>query len=649
MAGLSANERRIVELVLKATGDADLKRMVAELKATRTAAEGAQQSLGGMSAGLSAAGKFASGFIASLGVSTIISWGRAILDTADALDAAAEQAGIGIERYQTLKQAFRALEVDAGEFQTGMEKLGVVLSDVLEGNVTAATKALDTLGVKSKIVSGEITDQAGLVDALANSHKALANDITLTTDLAAIFGKKLAGDYSSAFRSGQLATEELRVSTENFGVVSEQEMAKLAAASETVDQAYNTVSNAIQIAAANTITWLEKMYHSLSDENAKAIADAHKLATVSTKTGGSTTGGGGGWGAPGPPQAPRSQGGLTHALDRLALGAPVIPSHPRAGGGGGGGGGALAAAERERQAAAKAETDRVNRRLAEQADLQKAMLAAWLAEQKALEAQARTYEEAADPLRAYNREMAELSALTDRVTLSAPALAEAQAGIEERYRAATQAIYENSDAFHENQKALEAQRKHAEAVREEWEYLANVVGQATYDIISGTESISQAVKKMVAAVLAEVARLAAIKLAAQIVTMLFGGTGGVGKSAGTVGTGSPKLFAQGGILTGPTFVAAGAGGIGIAGEAGPEVVAPLRRDASGNMGVGAIAPRVVVNNYAGAEVRTTPTADGVQIDIMRRVIADDIRRGGNPVASAIEGAYRVGRQAGAFG
>jgi hypothetical protein len=78
-------------------------------------------------------------------------------------------------------------------------------------------------------------------------------------------------------------------------------------------------------------------------------------------------------------------------------------------------------------------------------------------------------------------------------------------------------------------------------------------------------------------------------------------------------------------------------------------VAPLRRDASGNMGVGAVAPRVTVNNYAGAEVRATTTPEGVQIDIMRRAIADDIRRGGNAVSSAIEGAYRVGRQAGAFG
>jgi len=49
----------------------------------------------------------------SLGAGALIDAGRSILQFSDELDAAASQAGISVERYQTLREALRALEIPA--------------------------------------------------------------------------------------------------------------------------------------------------------------------------------------------------------------------------------------------------------------------------------------------------------------------------------------------------------------------------------------------------------------------------------------------------------------------------------------------------------------------------------------------------------
>lgn len=68
---------------------------------------------------------------------------------------------------------------------------------------------------------------------------------------------------------------------------------------------------------------------------------------------------------------------------------------------------------------------------------------------------------------------------------------------------------------------------------------------------------------------------------------LFQGTGGgldQGAGEGAVGGGSLSLFAQGGIVSSPTYFPL-AGGRGLAGEAGTEAILPLARGPDGRLGV----------------------------------------------------------------
>jgi phage-related minor tail protein len=61
---------------------------------------------------------------------------------------------------------------------------------------------------------------------------------------------------------------------------------------------------------------------------------------------------------------------------------------------------------------------------------------------------------------------------------------------------------------------------------------------------------------------------------------LFAGLGG-----GTVAAGRPTPFASGGVIGTPTYFPLMSGGMGLAGEAGPEAILPLARGPDGALGV----------------------------------------------------------------
>lgn len=66
-------------------------------------------------------------------------------------------------------------------------------------------------------------------------------------------------------------------------------------------------------------------------------------------------------------------------------------------------------------------------------------------------------------------------------------------------------------------------------------------------------------------------------------SQLFGGLfGGIG---GTFRTGAIKPFAAGGVIGAPTYFPLSGGGLGLAGEAGPEAIVPLSRGSDGRLGI----------------------------------------------------------------
>ncbi|MBY0382566.1 MAG: phage tail tape measure protein [Xanthobacteraceae bacterium] len=69
---------------------------------------------------------------------------------------------------------------------------------------------------------------------------------------------------------------------------------------------------------------------------------------------------------------------------------------------------------------------------------------------------------------------------------------------------------------------------------------------------------------------------------------LLSGLSGSASNAGpslAAATGAVKPFASGGVIGAPTYFPLSPGGVGLAGEAGPEAIIPLRRGPDGRLGV----------------------------------------------------------------
>jgi phage-related minor tail protein len=91
-----------------------------------------------------------------------------------------------------------------------------------------------------------------------------------------------------------------------------------------------------------------------------------------------------------------------------------------------------------------------------------------------------------------------------------------------------------------------------------------------------------------------------------VLSGLFGGLNGGGAPAMQAAAGAVKPFAAGGIIGTPTYFSLSAGGLGLAGEAGPEAIMPLSRTADGRLGVAAAARGAQQNIVVNI---TTPDAD----------------------------------------
>jgi phage-related minor tail protein len=78
-------------------------------------------------------------------------------------------------------------------------------------------------------------------------------------------------------------------------------------------------------------------------------------------------------------------------------------------------------------------------------------------------------------------------------------------------------------------------------------------------------------------------------LASGISSLLSGLTGSFGgggaSSSLTAASGAIKPFASGGVIGTPTYFPLVGGGVGLAGEAGPEAIMPLKRGSDGRLGI----------------------------------------------------------------
>ena len=203
---------------------------------------------------------FAAGFFGAVGAQAIARFGKDILDFADDLATAADQAGVGVERFQTLREGFRALEIDSASFDKALKRLNSTLGDVQNGVEDEGTKALDKMGISARILTGEISTTDELLDAVAASAKNMGSQAQYTSALVDIFGRRVGVDMAAALKDGGDGLHELEDAFRQTGdVISKDYIDRLADANESLDAFTARAKARITIWAAEMIPQIEKV------------------------------------------------------------------------------------------------------------------------------------------------------------------------------------------------------------------------------------------------------------------------------------------------------------------------------------------------------------------------------------------------------
>jgi phage-related minor tail protein len=144
--------------------------------------------------------------------------------------------------------------------------------------------------------------------------------------------------------------------------------------------------------------------------------------------------------------------------------------------------------------------------------------------------------------------------------------------------------------------ALEAIERRTAALTISANGFASAMSRAFSQSVSGSKQFDDVLKSL-ALRLSGMAVSAAFKPVAsgiagglnQLFAGLLGGGGNAANVAGAMG--AIKPFAAGGVIGTPTYFPLMPGGVGLAGEAGPEAILPLARGADGRLGVTADSAR----------------------------------------------------------
>lgn len=223
-------------------------------KSFKGAATNIKSSFGGISSSIA-------GGIAAIGIAGIAAAGKAVLDFADNLSTAADQAGISVERFQTLREGFRVMEVDAEKFENGLKRLVDTLGAVQSGTAAkGVVDVLDRMGITTKILSGQITTADQLLDAIAKSAGGFKSEAEFTSAVVDLLGRKIGVDFAAALKDGGTALHGIEQQMRDTGQVIDKEMIqRLADANESIDAFQERASRQFAIMAANSISSLDEL------------------------------------------------------------------------------------------------------------------------------------------------------------------------------------------------------------------------------------------------------------------------------------------------------------------------------------------------------------------------------------------------------
>lgn len=161
-----------------ATLRADLARGSAEVNKFQRRVESGFRSTRNLLAGLGI----------GLGVSQIVSFGRAVIDTAGQINDMAEQLSLGTDELQALNFAAREAGIGAEAMQAGIIRLNESIGEAVGGNKTMR-QSFDDLGVAFADANGNARDNEAVLADLARAYDDAADKTKFTADLTDVMGR----------------------------------------------------------------------------------------------------------------------------------------------------------------------------------------------------------------------------------------------------------------------------------------------------------------------------------------------------------------------------------------------------------------------------------------------------------------------------
>jgi hypothetical protein len=698
-----ADEKKVIEIVVKAVGDADIKRLGRELQSLRKEATDSRKAVQGLSESFLSVVKTGKQLLGALGIGTSLkALADGFLATAGAMDDLADSAqkvGVAAEDLQKLRYAAKFSGVGAQELDTALKQLNKTLVEGRNANTDAA-KALKQMGVDA---GGSTLDA---VAKIADEFAELPDGATKTARAMELFGRTgadlipLLNEGGDAIREmgdelertgGLLSTETLQAANDfnnnmdklgtTLGAVKSSivagmlpalrditaaltESARAGSAWTAFGKGIGEVARTLYPIFAGLAKLIETIGRELGGFAASFAAfvqgDYRRALDIAVQANKDAIAGiGDAWKA------------FSTELPKMTIAAPKIE-----------------APKKEEIEEIVITASKAQAKAEESAQKQLASLRQQVANQRELTAALQESGVAYEELKELQAEAAELTKFRAELTEAGVDNADAQL---EQMRELLQALREQKEAQEAitaqremaadleatiqnllvetneklGQQVLDQAKKQEEIVEETKQNIldidaaAQVLAHSLTGIFSGATHNAREFFRSILEGIAEIALQQAITSAlgsSKEGTGLAGFVSGLFKAASGAALEDGRVvpFARGGIVTRPTIFPM-ARGMGLMGEAGPEAVMPLRRGADGKLGVQASAPRIEIINNLGVQAsarvergsdRTSIVLEAAEMgaQMAENRITRSMRTGYGPTSVALQRTYALRRR-----
>jgi len=224
---MAGAKKTVWDLALEITGqDKGAKAALASIKANIKDVQDAGKKLGkDFSTFTSNASKLALGVVGGVAAAGagVIAMANSFATAGDQVAKTADSLGMAIEGYQKLKYAMTDSGIEAGEFDSAIQKMTNTINQGAAGN-EAAQKQLESIGLSASKLASMKPEQA--FERIADYMQTLPDDASRANAAIVLFGKTAGPKMAAAMRKGSAGIQALGAEAESLGIIFSESQAR---------------------------------------------------------------------------------------------------------------------------------------------------------------------------------------------------------------------------------------------------------------------------------------------------------------------------------------------------------------------------------------------------------------------------------------